>query len=271
MQVSAKSKKAGRRLLGQAKSSSGTKMLNVMTSLGELGRDGEVRLMDVVKLTGYPQPTVHRLLTQLKQAGFVTQQVSGPYRLGPKILTLAAQCLGGLEVRQIAASTMQAFCEKMGHTVHLAIADNVEVVYIAKTEPFNGLRIGSTVGQRRPIPVTALGKAILAFSSQALLARVLEAGWEKRTANTLRSTAALERQLTEIRRAGYAIDDEESDLGLRCAAAPIFNHEGLPTAALSVTTLTSRVSYSQLVTLGSDLAREANAISEKLGWQPPGV
>ncbi len=271
MQVSAKSKKAAGRRLRQVKSSSGTKMLNVLTSLGELGSDGDVRLMDVVELTGYPQPTVHRLLTQLKQAGFVTQQISGPYRLGPKILTLAAQCLGGLEVRQIAASTMQAFSERVGHTVHLAIADNIEVVYIAKTEPLNGLRIGSTVGQRRPIPVTALGKAILAFSSPVLLAQVLAVGWEKRTANTLRSAAALERQLTEIRQAGYAIDDEESDLGLRCAAAPIFNHEGLPIAALSVTTLTSRVSHNHLLTLGSDLARMANVVSEKLGWQLPRV
>jgi DNA-binding IclR family transcriptional regulator len=126
--------------------------------------------------------------------------------------------------------------------------------------------IGSTIGQRRPIPLTALGKALLAYSAPSLLDRVAAAGWERRTENSLRSVPALERQLAEIRRFGFAIDNEECDVGLRCAATPIFSHAGLPIAAISATTLTSRVDHDALTLLAAELAKAAQEVSAALGW-----
>ena len=248
--------------------SSGEKMLAVLLALGQLGQNdgrGEVRLADLVELTGHPRPTVHRLLAQLKQAGFVEQEVSGPYRLGPKILLLAAQCLGGHDVRRIANPLMQEFCERFGHTLHLGIRDGVEVAYIDKVNPAHGMQIGSTIGQRRPLPVTALGKALLAHASPSLVEEVGRVGWPHRTNNTLPDLPALQRALAEVRAAGFAIDNEESDLGLRCAAAPILNHVGAAVAAISVTTLVSQVGRRDLDRLGRELVLVAGEITRRLG------
>jgi DNA-binding IclR family transcriptional regulator len=164
---------------------------------------------------------------------------------------------------------MQAFGERFGHTVHLGIRDGVEVVYIDKVEPRHGVLVGSTIGQRRPIPVTALGKALLAHSAPSLLAEVGATGWARRTPNTLQSLTDLEAQLVAVRENGYALDDEESDLGLRCAAAPIFNHAGLPIAAISVTTLSSRVTSEALRQLGFELGQAAHGITLTLGGTAP--
>ena len=246
--------------------SSAAKMLGILLAVGELGlKDGgKVRLADLVALTGHPRPTVHRLLNDLKAAGFVSQEMSGPYRLGPKILLLAAQCLGGLDIRRLANPVMQALSERFGHTVHLGIRDGVEVVYIDKVEPPRGIRVGSTIGQRRDLAVTALGKALLASSSPSLVAEVGKTGWTRRTGNTLRSLDELERQLADIRSNGYAIDDEESDLGLRCTAAAILDRLGMPVAAISVTTLSSQVDRVELARLGTAIAEAARDITAML-------
>lgn len=245
---------------------SAEKMLDILLAVGELGlqEGGEVRLVDLVTTTGLPRPTVHRLLGQLKQAGFVLQELSGPYRLGPKVVLLAAQALGGLDVRRIANPAMRAFCDRFGHTVHLGIRDGVDVVYIDKAEARLGTQVGSKIGQRRPIPVTALGKALLAFSGADVVEEVVAAGWPQRTPNTIRSPADLVAYLGEVRRTGCAFDDEESDLGLRCAAAAILDGNGQPVAAISVTTLVSQVDRSEIQRLAEELVSVAQRISAVL-------
>lgn len=251
---------------------SAEKMLEVLMAVGELGVQdgGATRLADVVTTTGFPRPTTHRLLSQLKQAGFVSQEPSGPYRLGPKVLLLAAQALGGLDVRRIANPAMQAFCDRFGHTVHLGIRDGVDVVYIDKAEARQGTQVGSKIGQRRPIPVTALGKALLAYSEPHVVEQVVAAGWPRRTSNSVATAAALMAQLVEVRSTGAAFDDEESDLGLRCAAAAIFDHNGQPIAAISVTTLVSQVDRDGILRLARELTAVARDISATLtGARPP--
>ena len=247
--------------------SSATKMLQILLGLGELGlkTGGVVRLVDLVERTQYPRPTVHRLLNVLKQAGFVAQDALGPYHLGPKILLLAAQSLGGLDVRRIAHPILQVFSEQICHTVHLGIRDGLEITYIDKVEAPDGVHVGSTIGQRRAIPVSALGKALLAHSPPALLDQVRTAGWTCRTPNTLSTIEELQQQLIEIRRSGYALDNEECDLGLRCVAAAVFNHANLPIAAISVTTLKSQVDDAELKHLGIEIATIAHHISQMLG------
>jgi len=249
------------------KENAGYKTLRILSAIGELGlhSGGEVRLVDLVRATGYTRPTVHRLLNTMKACGMVTQEASGPYRFGPQMHLLAQQAFGAGDIRRMALPLMKGLSEDTGHTVHLAVRDGGEVVYVDKVEPTGGLHVSSAIGQRRPLQFTALGKALLAYVPADVTESMLPEHWPARTANSLQTREALVRQFGEIRQTGYAIDNEESDAGFRCVAAPILTRGGIAVAAISVTTVSSRTPMAELKVLGLRIAETAAAISRALG------
>lgn len=244
----------------------GAKMLSVLSALGELGldRDGEVRLTDLITATGYTRPTVHRLLATLKAQGFVAQEASGPYSFGPRMYLLAQQCFGRRDIRRMALPHMQALSRETGHTVHLGVREGGEVVYIDKQEPPGGMAVSSAIGQRRPLQFTALGKVLLAFSPQGTAEAVLPPAWPARTERSLTTRDGLLAQMDSIRARGFAFDDEESDPGFRCVAAPIVTRGGAAVAALSLTTVASRIPTDQLEAFGRRIRAVAEDISRVL-------
>jgi len=249
------------------KESSVYKAMKILSTLGELGfqTNGEARLSELVGRTGYARPTVHRLLTTMKQCGFVSQTASGPYRFGPEFMLVAQQAFGKADIRRMALPLMATLSNQSGYTVHLGVRDGAEVVYIDKREPPQGLHISSAIGQRRPLQFTALGKALLAWAPIELSKESLAEPWQPRTNNSLTSAEAVIAQFTEIRARGYAVDNEESDLGFRCVAAPLLTHGNAPVAAISMTTLSAQVSDAELDVMGQQIARTAREISNALG------
>ncbi len=248
------------------------KMLAVLMALGDLGLRcrGGIRLMDLVAATGLPRPTVHRLLGELKRSGFAEQDDGGQYRLGHKVILLSAQCLGGFDLRREAHAYLQAFAEDIGHTVHLGIRDGVQVVYLDKIEPSHGLHVSSSIGERRPLSTTAMGKVLLAYSERTILDQVLTGKLNRMTAKSIIDPAELASSLESVRARGFAIDDEESTLGVRCASAPVFDAAGAVIAAISISTIKSQVSLRCVEELGQQISLVANTITQALsGTQKP--
>ena len=143
---------------------------------------------------------------------------------------------------------MEDLFEATHETVHLAVLDGIEILYVEKIMGHRRVRSPSRVAGRMPLYCTAVGKAILAFSPPDLLERVIEAGLPPRTPYTIVSPKLLRESVAEVARTGVAFDREESLLGLGCAAAPVFGPHHELVGALSVSGSTTRFEPDRMAT-----------------------
>ena len=128
--------------------------------------------------------------------------------------------------------------------------------------------MSSTVGSRAPAHCTAVGKALLAFQPAEQAKQIIENGLRRFTANTITEPERLLEELASVRAKGFAVDDEESEMGLRCVAAPIRDHTGLVSAAISVSAPVQRMTKKNLQTMVPTVVAAADAISRRLGYLP---
>jgi len=167
---------------------------------------------------------------------------------------------------------LRTLMEKTGETVHLAILDHDSVLYIITHESKQALRMGSKVGTRVPVHSTAVGKALLAFQPDEQIARIIARGLPASVPNTVVDGKALQRELALVRARNYAVDDEESEVGLRSIAAPIRSHSGNVIAAISIAGPVHRMTKKMLLGWLRELVEAADAVSQRLGWsRSPGA
>ena len=173
-----------------------------------------------------PKSTIFTILTTLKQYRLVERvEETGQFRLGMELFTLGSTVVERLNVRSATYPTLKRLAQSTGLTTHLGIMDRGEVVYIEKIEGQGPIKISSAVGRRMGVHCTALGKAMLAQLPQAELQLILSNyNLPQRTPNTITSLEALQTDLARTRERGYAFDDEENELGIRCLGVPIFHH-----------------------------------------------
>lgn len=211
--------------------------------------------------------TIHRLLMSLLQKGFVKQDRENErYLLGLKLIELGEVVSENLDIRKLAAPLLNQLAEKTGETVHLVVMDNLEIVYIDKTESYATIRMFSRVGKRAPMHCTGVGKAVLAFLPEESINQVLtQKPMTKFTKNTITSKEEMFNHLKEIRNRGYSIDDEEHEEGIKCAAAPIFNYKGEVVAGISVAGPIMRVSEEKLTRIAGEILDTSRAVSKLLG------
>ncbi len=192
--------------------------------------------------------------------------VSNLYRPGPGLFELAHQGLEQIELRYLAAPELDALCHQTNETVHLAVLDKGEVVYLEKRESNHTIRMYSAVGRRAPVHCTGLGKAMLAFLPQSEQEVILCSRELRRyTPRTLTDREALTRELASIRERGYAMDLEEHEEDICCVAAPVLDHCGRVVAAMSVTMPAFRTTNERLAELGVHVRAAGMSVSEKLG------
>lgn len=247
--------------------SSVAKALELLVALGELGVSDDVTIRELVDKTGTSRPTVHRLLAELKKSGFVESvESTGRYRLGTRILILSAQSLGGRDIRRMAQPMLRGLVEESGFTAHLSIRDELSIVYIDKVEAMRGVRIATGIGERRSVATTAMGKIFLAYGSTELTEAVIDEGIVQCGPKSLTSPEKLKDNLRLVLKNGYAVDDEESNAGVRCVAAPIRDHSGEVVAAMSVSALTSQISLKATRSIGAQVRYTADQISRQLGY-----
>lgn len=227
---------------------------------------GEAPLKEISQYTALNKSTAHGILATLEHERFVVRTSNGAYALGLRLLELGTAAVTRLDLRSQATEVLHNLVRRFGETVHLVTREGADVVYIDKVESSQSVRIVSQVGSRLPAVCTGVGKAILAVLPSDELERLL-AGVELKpyTRNTITEMHRLREQLQEVRRRGYAIDDEEIVDGLRCVAAPIFNHTGSCVAALSLSGPSARMGFSRLGEMIPALCEGAAEVSRRLG------
>lgn len=217
--------------------------------LEHLGRHPAGRsLLELSVATGVPKPSLHRILTSMRARGFAAQlEPGGVYVLGPAALEAAFTFHARLDLRRLLHPLVQSVSAAFQQTAHLAVLADPMIVYVDKIEADIGVRITSVIGGRNPAHATGVGKALLAHElpDDAAVRRwvTTHGPLPQRTSRTATTAAALVRELRETRERGYAVDDEESELGVYCVAAhvPLVFGDLTPPTAVSVTGLKQRM------------------------------
>jgi len=229
----------------------------------------EIGISDLARRLGVAKSTAHRLAATLLFEGMLEQNTeTGKYRLGIALFRLGALVRQRMDVSIEARPLLRKLREKANETVHLAVLDGNEIMYIYNLESTQAVRMRSDIGVRKPAYCTAEGLAMLAFQPPEVVERVIRAGLPPRTPRTVTDPAALRRTLEFVRQRGCAIEDEESEMGMRCIAAPIRNDAGDVIAAVGLGGPVSRISKKALAGFIPDVVGTAAAISARLGYRP---
>jgi IclR family acetate operon transcriptional repressor len=225
----------------------------VLAVLRELARHpAGVALDELAKAVNSPKPTVHRALAALRRAGFATLDGRGRYVLGDSFLQLAFAHHEMRPDHLRVHPLLLRLATRFGETAHYAVLDDRTIVYRSKVDPPAGAaRLTSTIGGRNPAHCTAVGKLLLSYTllDDTAVARWVSAGeLERRTDRTKVTANALGAELDVIREQGYAVDDQENEVGVNCLAVPIFlTSPTVPSGAVSVSALAYRTPLSVLV------------------------
>jgi len=221
----------------------------------------EIGLAELARRSGVAKPTAHRLLGELETWNLVERTGRG-YRLGLRLFELGQVVPGQRDLQEVAGPFLADLFEATRETVHLAVPDGAEVVYVQKLSPAGAPEIPSQVGGRMPAHCTGVGKALLAFGPPERLTAVLESGLVRRSPRTIVLPALLVEELAEIRRRGFAEEHEESAPGLACVAAPVIGPHGTAVAAISITGWAGRLHPTRVAPAVRTAAR---ALSRELG------
>lgn len=226
-------------------------------------------ISDIAEAMELSKSTIYGLVNTLVTFGYLEQESeTKKYRLGMKLFELGTTVEQRMDLRREARPFCEDIAKRYGQTVHLATHWEGEVVYIDKFDQPDFLISYSQVGKRAPMSCTGVGKALLAYLPLSYLEQyVFSKPLPQKTSHSLSTKEALLENLEEVRRRGYAVDDEEIELGLRCVAAPIFNHQGQPVAAVSLSGMVNKMTPEVLASLAVDLVACAAAISAQLGYQ----
>lgn len=210
--------------------------------------------------------TAHRYLATLQDLNYVRRDAaSGTYRLGSRALRLGATALSQLELRSVASSALNDLMRVTNETIHLSLLDGMDVVYIDKVDSMQAVRMWSAVGSRLPAHCSAAGKALLAYLPDRELTDRMSLPLERLTPKTITTWPGLVRELQAVRRQGYAVDDRENRVDIRCVAAPVFDHAGDVAGAVSLSAPVTRMSTGKMPSMGRLVAETARRISSDLG------
>jgi DNA-binding IclR family transcriptional regulator len=233
-----------------------------------LNQDRAMNMTEISKkLELYPS-TIHRLLDTLKHWGYVEQDPhTQKYQLGLKVLELGMVKLHQMDLVREATPYLKALAKQCNETVHLGVLEEGEVLYLAKEESSQTIRMCSYVGKRAPLYCSALGKVLLAYFSaeerkQILGKKVLL----PLTENTITDRRELEKELNKVKEQGFALDREENEKDIHCIAAPIRNYQGKVIAAISISGPAFRIDENTQNKLKRALLETSKKISERLGY-----
>lgn len=226
-------------------------------------------IAELSKELGIGRSKIHRILVTLRYWGCVEQDPdTHKYMLGPKVLELAMNKLKTTDLIKVVSPYLEGLVKECGETVHLAVLDMGQVLYLDKKQGPQAIGIISKVGQRLPAHCTGLGKALLAFLDEKSLNEIINTvGLRRFTKNTITDKKRLKEELNKVRGQGFAEDNEEIEGGLCCIAAPIRNYQGIVIAAISVSIPTFRMSDKKKEQMKKIVIEKAKKISMQLGYR----
>ncbi|HYO81122.1 MAG TPA: IclR family transcriptional regulator [Bryobacteraceae bacterium] len=193
-----------------------------------------MNISEISRRLGIPKSTTHLIVLTLEDLGYLTKSSRNLYQLSLKAYTLGRERMQGLSLPSIALPTMKSLAADTGLTVHLSVLEKYQAVIVQKVHGASS-RFDTFVGKRISLHCTATGKVLLAHASAGTQKQVLsKTVFMRHTRHTLTSTAQLESALEAVRQTGYAVDDEEEELAVRCVAVPVTAAANDCIAALSV-------------------------------------
>lgn len=215
---------------------------------------------------GYAGSSTFGLVKTLSEHGYLLEGENKRYMLGAKLIQLGAYASSYLDLNKIAVQPLKQMMEKLQETVFMAVLSGEEIVYVAKVDNYRSISTNARLGGRKPIYCTGLGKAFLTFlpkrERDEIISRI---HFVPMTKNTITNREELYQQLEVFRGQGYAVDNEEIEVGLWCAAAPVFGSSGRMEAAVSVSGPTARMLENREEIVDT-LLKVTEDLSRKLGY-----
>jgi IclR family acetate operon transcriptional repressor len=231
---------------------------------------GELGVTELSRQLNLHKSTVSRLLASLQREGLVEEDlVTRKYRLGMALVTLGGLVLQRLDVAETARPLMAKLSATTQETVILGIRDDVEAVNVAQVPSPQMVKHIEWVGRRTPIHCTAVGKVLLAYSPVAEQQSLIKLGLPRYTSNTITEPETLCQELVRVREGGYAIGNEEFEVGLNEVAAPIRDHTGEVVASISVSGPAFRLSPDRFPAVAEHVQQGARTLSGQLGHNVP--
>ena len=224
-----------------------------------------VSLKRLAQGTGLHPSTAHRILTALVRDRLVERVDQGSYRLGIRLLELGNLVKARISVREQALPCMRELHEATAEAVNLSVRRDDEIVYVERTSSGRAMmRVVNIVGARAPLHITAVGKLfLLEEGPEGLRAYAERTRLPSYTRNTLTTIAALEKELDRIRRQGFATDNEEAELGVRCIGAGVRDDTGMLVAGLSVSAPAERMKPAWASLVKETAAKISRAIGHR--------
>ncbi|CZQ92927.1 transcription regulator iclr n-terminal [Trichococcus palustris] len=204
--------------------------------LETLAEHQSLSLMDLSEKVHLHKATTHRLVNSLLENGYIDRNPENKqYRISLKMFELGNKRVHNIDFLNVAKSMIRQLSDETRQTVHLVVEDNDEVLYIDKYGESRGSRTESKIGTKSPLYYTAVGKAILATRQNESIKEY----WDKikpeqRTENTITTFERLIKEIEEVRKNGYAIDDEECDIGIFCIGAAFASYKHIAAGAISI-------------------------------------
>ena len=248
---------------GSAKAlSKGLALVDILASSGR-----PMRQVDLIEASGLPRPSVIRILDALCKMD-VLRQSAGVYELGPRLAAWGQAFLDRLELPRQATDIMEGLVELSGETCFLGVRDRSSVLYVAAVNSPQPVRPAARVGFHNPLYTTGIGKVLLAALSPEEREPLLHYPLEARTPNTITDPDVLAAELDAVLTRGYSIDDIENEEGVRCVAAPVFDHTGATVAAISVSAPAYRFTIEDVARLAPDVLVATAELSARIGHRP---
>ncbi len=235
------------------------------------GQDKWVGVRTLARDLGLSSTTAHRFLGVLKDLGYVKQDAQqARYALTLKVAWVASQVLARTELCSVARPWMERLTALTNETTHLAVIENEQVVHADKVDNRQAMQMRGQAGKPVQMHCTALGKVVLAFlpddQREAMLGHL---HLSARTEHTIVDPDVLRQQLRQVRAQGYAVDDEENEIGIRCVGAPLFDHTGAVVGAVSISGWTITCTSERVPQLAAELRETCLGISRELGYAAP--
>ena len=245
-------------------------LVRAVAVLELLGKsDVPLSLAEISQRMQVHKSTVHRSLMVLERIALIERTSGNQFRLGMKLYELGHRAVQQVDLRTRIRPYFQRLSSQLGETVHLGVLQKTSVVYLDKAEPERHICLSSKTGSTNPAYCTSLGKAMLAYLPQDQVKDILDqVHFVRYTPKTICSRDELMRVLDRVRNRGFAVDDEEIEMGVRCVGAPILDDNNMPIAALSMSGPTARVRPQNAPMIAERLIRCCAEVSASLRMHP---
>ncbi len=226
-----------------------------------------LNLTEISKRTQLHKSTAYRIIETLTGRGYLAKTQEGNYRIGLKLIEAVSYYINSLELQTEARPYVAKLSARFGLTSHLGVLDGEYVVYVEKMDVFSSVRMYSQIGLRMHAYCSSLGKCLLAgCSKQELSDAMKDCSFIRFTPNTIANMDELKAELAKVRKQGWAMDDEEYEIGNRCIAAPIYDYCGDIVAAISVSGSTHLIPNERIEEIAEVVKETALEISHGLGY-----